>query len=128
MAFCTSENAAVLAFMAREIHQKCKEHNVQSPFGDDDFDPSTMNRVQPPLPDADVLDEKFICMPEWRAFVHSLIQRQANFELIPSILHRPSFMTDGGPAFGAFAKQFHLWHVLCKMHLSALNTVGSSNK
>jgi hypothetical protein len=74
MAFCTSENAAVLAFMAREIHQKCKEHNVQSPFGDDDFDPSTMNRVQPPLPDADVLDEKFICMPEWRAFVHSLIR------------------------------------------------------
>lgn len=128
MAFCTSENAAVLAFMAREIHQKCKEHNVQSPFGGDDFDPSAMNRVQPPLPDTDVLKETFICMPEWRAFVHSLIQGQANFELIPATLVRPSYMTDGGPAFAAFAKQFHLWHVLCKMHLSALNTVGSSNK
>jgi hypothetical protein len=128
MAFCTSENAAVLAFMAREIHQKCKEHNVQSPFGEDDFDPSAMNRVQPPLPDTDVLKETFICMPEWRAFVQSLIQGQANFELIPATLVRPSYMTDGGPAFAAFAKQFHLWHVLCKMHLSALNTVGSSNK
>ncbi len=128
MAFCTSENVAVLAFMAREIHKKCQEHNVKSPFGEDDSHPTAMNRCQPPLPDADVLHEKFICMPEWRAFVHSLIQCQANFDLIPAILLRPSFLTDGGPAFAAFAKQFHLWHVLCKMHLSALNTVGPSNK
>ena len=128
MAFCTSENAAVLAFMAREIHKKCQEHNVTSPFGDENIDPTAMNRAQPPLPDADVLPENVICMPEWRAFIHSLMQGQANFDLIPAIVPRPSFMTDGGPAFAAFAKQFHLWHVLCKMHLSALNTVGTSNR
>jgi hypothetical protein len=129
MAFCTSENASVLAFMARQIHDQCKEHNVKSPFGQEDWDATSMNRFQPPMPDADVLHEKFICVPEWRVFVHSLQQRQPSVELMPDTLSlRPSFITDGGPAFAAFARQFHLWHVLCKMHLSALNTVGSSNR
>jgi hypothetical protein len=127
MAFCTSENTAVLAIMARLVHEKCKEHNVMSPFGED-VDSESWKRHTKPL-DADLLHEKFVCVPEWRAFVHSLLDRQPRFELIPNLqLIRPTYMTDGGGAFAAFANQFTLWHVLCKMHLSALNTVGSSNR
>jgi hypothetical protein len=85
MAFCTSENAAVLAFMARELHKKCKEHNIHSPFGKEDRDLTTINRVCV-LPEADVLQENIICMPKWRAFVHSFTQCQANFEMIPGHL------------------------------------------
>jgi hypothetical protein len=127
MAFATSENAAVLAFMARQIHKQCADHGITSPFSQDCDPADQMSRLQA-LPNPDALDEVFICMPEWRAFVHSVMQRQADVALIPNARIRPSFMSDGGPAFAAFAKSFRLWHVLCKMHLSALNTVGGSDK
>ena len=85
------ENAAVLAFMARAIHKICQEHNVTSPFGDENIDPTAMNRAQPPLPDADVLPENVICMPEWRAFIHSLIAHEVVIFNISSISIYPIF-------------------------------------
>jgi hypothetical protein len=124
MAFCTSESTAILSIMMRQVHQECLDNGVKSPFSEKSGDPENCEETTDPL------DEQFICPPEWRHFLHGVLEKDTNFELMPDfdVPKRASFVTDGAPAFAAVARKFDLEHVLCKMHLSSHNTVGQHDK
>ena len=124
MAFATSENSDVLALMVRLVNKNCKEHDVQSPF-DQEYDPSHVD-PRDQLPE-DPLEANYICAPEWRPFVDSMLRGATRYDLLPDDDDRPTFMSDGGTAFGTFAQQFNLRHTLCKQHLSAHNHLGSTS-
>ncbi len=127
MVFCTSENQHVLTAMIRMLNEVCTNRGMDPPF-DREFGADHVHARDNLARMEDPLDEKFICAPEWRPFVHSIIEGHPNFELAPTFAVRPSFMTDGGPAFAVIAHQFDLDHVLCKMHLQALNKLGQTSK
>jgi hypothetical protein len=132
MAFCTSENTAVLTIMIRHIHNICLENGVKSPFSEQVAD---LTIPEPPVIESnegisDPLHERFICPPEFRIFLHGVLANETNFQTMPdvNVSKRASFVSDGAPAFAAIAHLFNLEHILCKMHLSAHNTVGQHDK
>jgi hypothetical protein len=129
MAFCTSENTAVLSLMMRQVHEVCIANGVQSPFSEktEITGPSVSESSED---STDPLDEQFICPPEWRTFLHGVLAKEPNFGMMPdvNVPKRAIFITDGAPAFAAVSHQFNLDHILCKMHLSAHDTVANHDK
>ncbi len=124
MAFCTSENSDVIVNVLSRLDDHCKKNGVLSPFCT--IHPHNHVDVRD-LPVTDDLDESWICSPEWRNFVHSVLQSNADVTLIPNPDVRTTWITDQGPAFLVVGRIFNLRHVLCKMHLSANNSLGSTS-
>ncbi len=129
MAFCTSENTAVLSIMMRQVHQVCIDNGVKSPFSEktDSTAPSVSESSEE---STDPLDENFICPPEWRTFLHGVLAKETDFGMMPdvNVPKQATYFTDGAPAFAAVSHNFDLDHILCKMHLSAHDTVGNHDK
>jgi hypothetical protein len=129
MAFCTSENTAVLSIMMRQVHQVCIDNGVKSPFSEktDSTAPTVSESSEE---STDPLDENFICPPEWRTFLHGVLAKETDFGMMPdvNVPKQATYFTDGAPAFAAVSHNFDLDHILCKMHLSAHDTVGNHDK
>ena len=124
MLFCTSENSDVIILGLTRLDDHCERHDVRSPF----HTKHPADHVDPrDTPVSDDLDESWICSPEWRNFVHSVLQGAAEITLIPDPDNRPTWITDQGTAFSVVARIFNLRHVLCKLHLSANNHLGSTS-
>ena len=125
MIFCTSENSDVIVHALKKVGVHCELNGVISPFST--THPHNHADIRD-LPVCDDLDESWICAPDWRNFVHSVLQGQTNCDLIPAPDSRPTWITDQGTAFMVVGNIFNLRHVLCKMHLAANNHLGSTSK
>jgi hypothetical protein len=124
MAFCTSENSDVIVNVLTRLNDHCEKNGVLSPFRT--IHPHNYVDARD-LPLTDDLDESWICSPEWRNFVNSVLKGNANVALIPIPDLRTTWITDQGPAFLVVGRVFNLRHVLCKMHVAANNSLGSTS-
>ena len=125
MIFCTTENSDVLIYALKKLGHHCQINGVISPFSTS-FPADHVDARD--IPVSDNLDEAWICSPDWRNFVDSVLHGTADLDLIPDPDARSSWITDQGPAFLIVGKTFNLRHVLCKMHLDSHNHLGSTSK
>jgi hypothetical protein len=122
----TSENADIMCYGIRLLHRHLAARAVDYPLFAGEVSPES---AAPPSPH-DPLHEDYICPPEWRPFVHAVIQNAAHPGSVddvqmPSLnaAAEPPLLVDGGTGLDLFARRFALPKVECKLHLDSHNHI-----
>jgi hypothetical protein len=127
----TSENADIMCHATCLLHRHLVAHAVDYP----PFAREVLQTPQVPTSDdaahnlPDLLHEDYICPPEWRAFVHSVLQNLENHELpivqmpSPNTMKAPTLLVDGGTGFDLYARRYALPKAECKLHLDSHNHI-----
>jgi len=126
----TSENADIMCYGIRLLHRHLAARAVDYPPFAAEVSPES---AAPPSNGAaphDLLHEDYICPPEWRPFVHAVIQNAARPGSVdevqmPSLnaAPEPPLLVDGGTGLDLFARRFALPKVECKLHLDSHNHI-----
>ena len=124
----TSENADIMCHATCLLHRFLVAHGVDDPLFAKEVSQATEAFPSDDAAPHDPLHEDYICPPEWRNFVHAVLQNANNpgsvvVVQMPSPNTMAAFLVDGGTGLDLYARRYLLQKIECKLHLDSHNHI-----